>query len=186
MALASYALVDWPTVQNRFNLDASRQEATEHLIEVASMRAKNYVGRILAAEDVTRDLDGNGQRIIDVGEYPINSVASVYVDGNRNFGSETEVTEYVIYKERFLYRAAAWPTGIANIRVSANVGYSQTKSDLEESIIQLVGYWIDSPAISWIGGEEGTEGGYQSQYTGAMDLPFQVVKIWSNYMRDPI
>jgi len=177
-------LTTWSTVQNRFTLDASRQSETEQLISVASVRAEHYTGRVLAAEDKTFTLDGTGTQKLIIGENPINSVASVYVDSKRNFTADTEVTDYVIRSELGqLWRDGAWPRGVANIQVTANVGFDTVPADLEESVIQLVGYWLDSPAINWIGGEEGTEGGYQSQYTGAMDIPFQVMKVWGYYRR---
>jgi len=177
-------LTTWTTVQNRFGLDSARQSETENLISVASTRAEHHCGRILAAQDVTRTPSGTGRGKLDIGEYPINSVASVYIDSDRAFGADTEVTDYVIFeKTGFLWRDAGWPKGVANIQVTANVGYTPTPADLEDAIVHLVGYWLDSPAISWIGGEDGTEGGYQSLYTGAMDIPFQVVKVWDFYRR---
>lgn len=177
-------LTTWSTVQNRFSLDASRQSETENLISVASLRAEHHTGRILAASDETWTLDGKGGHKLIIGEHPINSVASVYIDPDRNFGAGTEVTDYVVRSNLGqLWRDRGWPRGVANIEVTANVGYATVPADLEESIIQLVGYWLDAPAINWIGGEEGTEGGYQSQYTGAMDIPFQVMKVWDYYRR---
>lgn len=180
-------LTSWSTVQNRFGLDSEQEEETEHLISVASARAESHAGRILAATDVTWDLSGRGTRKLIVGEWPINSVDSVYIDSDRSFGSDTEVTDYVILSELGqLWRDKGWPRGVANIRVEANVGYDPVPADLEESIIQLVGYWLDAPTINWIGGEEGTEGGYQSQYTGVMDIPFQIAKIWMDYRKIPV
>jgi hypothetical protein len=137
--------------------------------------------------DKTFTLDGTGWRSLIINEWPINSVASVYIDSERNFGSETEVTDYVIRSNLGqLWRDRVWPRGVANIEVTANVGYDPVPADLEESAIQLVGYWLDAPAINWIGGEEGAEAGYQAQYTGAMDIPFQVAKIWHEYRKVPL
>lgn len=177
-------LTTWSAVQSRFSLDSGQQAETENLISVASSRAEHYTGRILAAQDQTFQLDGHGGRTLVLGEYPINSVASVYIDADRSFGADTEVTDYVVRSERgSLHRDKGWPRGYLNIEVTANVGFAAVPADLEESVIQLVGYWLDSPAINWIGGEEGTEGGYQSQYTGAMDIPFQVINVWAYYRK---
>jgi hypothetical protein len=175
-------LTTWSNVQTVLELDASVQAEAERLISVASRRCEDYCGRVLSAETVTRQLDGSGRRLLDVGDYPIRSVTSVHVDSDRAFGASTEVTDYIIRDAGYLYRDTPWPRGVANVRVVAEVGYQTVPADLEESIIQLVGYWIDTPRVSWLeGGAD--EGDYQARYTGVMDVPFPVRILWDNYRR---
>lgn len=130
-------------------------------------------------------LDGSGTSLLDLGQWPINSVTSVNVDRIRSFESDSAVTDYTIDSVRgVLWRSSVWPRGKANIKVVANVGYTDVPADLEESVIQLLGYWIESPQISFLNAQESAPtGGYQTNYVGVMDIPFQVRNIWDSYRR---
>lgn len=178
-------LTTWATVQTRLNLDASQQAETERYITVASVRAEQYTRRTLAAVDDTFLLDGTGRVALDLGQWPVNSVTSVHVDNTRAFTPDTEVTDYIIRSDiGHLVGATSWPRGIANVRVVANVGYTSVPADLEESVIQLVGYWLDSPQVSWLTPQAGGDTASMStNYVGVMDLPFQVRSIWDHYKR---
>lgn len=180
-------LTTWSVVQGRFSLDASEQTEIERLISLATARCERYTGRTLAAADVTLQLDGTGAQTLDLGEWPINSVESVHVDPDRMFGSDSEVTDYVVLSNRgHLYRDDYWTRGTYNVKVVANVGYSTVPDDLEESIVQLVGYWHQSASVMYLEGATGEPESWQNQYTGPMDIPFQVHKVWSEFRRIPL
>jgi hypothetical protein len=67
--------------------------------------------------------------------------------------------------------------------VVGNFGFETVPADLEESIIQLVGYWLDSPTVGWLSSGNLEDGGYQTRYIGAGDLPFQVRQVWDLYRK---
>lgn len=180
-------LTTWATVQTRFSLDASDETEIERLISLASVRAETVTNRVLGAADVTRYYDGNGRDLLDLREYPVNSVTSVHVDQDMDFEAEDAVTDYKVLTDLgMLYRSGGWTAGTQNIKVVANVGYSTVPEDLEESVIQLVGYWHQSTSVTYLEGDTGTPESYQNQYTGQMDIPFQVHRIWSEYRRERI
>lgn len=187
------------TVKNRLGLEATQQTETETLIAVASKRCEQHTKRILAARDLTLYLDGDYSQRLDLRQWPINSVTSVHVDSEMAFGAETEVTNYKVVADRgILFKIDRWPSGYANVKVVVNVGYSpatydsdgnvDTEStvptDLEESIIQLVSYWLESPGISWLSPQTGGDAAnLQTNYVGALDIPFQIRHIWDMYRR---
>lgn len=178
-------LTTWATVQTRLGLTTEQQSEAERYITVASARAEQYTRRVLAADDVNLLLDGSDRIVLDLKEWPINSVSSVKVDPTRQFSADSEVSDYTIRSDLgHLIGRSAWPRGVANIKVEANVGYATVPADLEESIIQLVGYWIDSPQVSWLSPQTGGDvPSVQTNYVGVMDLPFQVRNIWDGYTR---
>lgn len=130
-------------------------------------------------------LNGPGRIALDLREWPIQSVTSVHVDQKHQWGSASEVTDYITDSEKgWLLRTAYWPRGFANIRVVAEVGYSEIPVDLEESVVQLVGYWLESPGISWLSPQTGGDAAsLQTNYVGSLDLPFQIRNVWDHYKR---
>lgn len=176
-------LTTWATVQARLNLDAADQSATENLIAVASRRADQYVGRHLSARDWTYVLDSSGGVRLMIPDRPINSVTKVAIDRVRLFEASSDITDYYIEKDSgFLLRDARWPSGNSIIQVTGNFGFAEIPADLAESAIQLVAYWLDSPSIAYTTPQSPAEGGgYQANYVGVMDLPYQVRSIWDTY-----
>ena len=176
-------LTTWQTMQSRLSLDAADQSAVENLIAVASRRADQYVGRHLSARAHTYVLSGTGGRRLLIPDRPINSVTTVAIDRARLFAPESEITDYFIEKDSgFLLRDARWPSGESIIQVVGNFGFTEIPADLAESAIQLVAYWLDSPSIAYTTPQSPAEGGgYQANYVGVMDLPYQVRSIWDTY-----
>lgn len=174
-------LTTWEIVQARLDLAADQEALTLHYIDVASVRANEHTGRELEARDVTVALDGTGTSMLFLPQYPVNSIASVKIDSSRAF-TGAAVTNYYTDEDGILIRDCGWPHGRRNVQVVGNFGYETVPSDLEESIIQLVSYWLDSPNISFLNAQEGaSSGGYQTNYVGVMDVPFQIRHVWDQY-----
>lgn len=183
MALTADALTTWETVQVRLDLADEQQADAEALINLASKRANQYTHRRLRARDRTVTLSGRGEALLRLPDYPINDITAVYIDGSREFDAQTEVDDYVRDDESgTLWRDAGWTRGGRNIRIVANLGYDEIPVDLEESVVQLVAYWLDSPRIAYLNPQEpAAGGGYHANYVGVMDLPYQVRSIWDMY-----
>lgn len=177
------ALTTWANVQARLGLGPEQQASAEHYINVASERANLYTGRLLAARNSTHFLSAPPGRDLLVPQWPINSIASVHHDASRRFEPGHEITDYVIDVENSaLWRRGGWPQGEKAIRVVGNFGYALVPADLEESIVQLVAYWLDSPRVAYLNPQEpAAGGGYHANYVGALDLPYQVRAIWDCY-----
>ncbi len=134
-------LVTWSTVKARLGLDDSEQTNVEALISVASAAADRYTDRNLAAADYTLLLDGSGSKRLLLPDWPINTVAAVYVDTNRKYGVGSEVTDYVTYTHGMLYRAGGWPEQPQAVKIECNLGYSTVPADLENAVVELVAYY---------------------------------------------
>lgn len=177
-------LTTWATVRDRLSLDEADQSATENLIAVASRRADAYTGRNLKAADRAVVMSGIGSPVLMLADRPVVSISSINVDSTRQFLAGTEVTNYYIDEERgvIIRNGGIWPQGSHNIKVTGRFGYEEIPTDLEESIIQLVAYWLDSPSIAYVTPQQpAAQGGYQANYVGAMDLPYQVRNCWDYY-----
>ena len=185
MALSADALVTWLGTKARLDLDDAQQATVETLIDVASVRANAHTRRSLAARDDTVHVDGTGTDTLPLPSYPINSVDSVFVDQYRDFGADSEITDYLVDVDS-LWRWCKWRKGTKNIKVVGNFGYATTPNDLMESIYQLVNYWLESPNVGWLETGSAEAGGYQTRYVGVLDVPFQIRNVWDAYRRVPV
>ncbi|ADK81607.1 hypothetical protein [Sediminispirochaeta smaragdinae] len=177
-------LTTWEAVKKRLDLEESQENEAESLIAVASRRAETYTSRKLSADDHVVILSGTGSRTLQLPQYPILSVTGVWFDTYGVFDTGTELTEYTRDDETGrLFRRSCWVRGFRNIKVSYRAGYEEGSipEDLEESVIQLVGYWLGSQGISWLDKGNALSGEYQTMYVGVMDLPFQVRNVWDAY-----
>jgi hypothetical protein len=97
-------------------LAGTQKAETEHLVSVATRRAEQHTKRTLAADDRTFYLNGDNSQRLDLRQWPVNSVASVHVDPEMDFGAGTAVTDYKIVSERgVLFRMGRWASGYANV-----------------------------------------------------------------------
>lgn len=178
-------LTTWTTVQNRLELDSSVQEKAEKLIALASTRADRHTRRTLGATDHVDILSGTGGLTLQLKNYPVQSITDVRADSSDVFGEDSILTEYTADNAvGQLYRRSGWPEGWRNIRVEYRAGYEieSIPEDLEESIVQLVGYWLNSPSIAFMTPQEdAVSGGYQTNYVGVLDVPYVIRIIWDGY-----
>ncbi|ADK81113.1 head-tail connector protein [Sediminispirochaeta smaragdinae] len=176
-------LTSWQAVKARLDLEDNQEDKATGLIAVASRRAERYTGRLLAGRDGTLVMDGRASDHLVLPQYPINRIESVKVDPYRVFDGEPVTDYFADLGAGILIRTAPhlWPLGVKNIQVTGNFGYGAIPEDLEESVIQLVGYWLGSQGISWLGKGDAASGEYQTMYVGVMDLPFQVRNVWDSY-----
>lgn len=180
----STAITTWSHVQSRLELDAADETKATELIDIASARAEKYIGRVIAATDIIKYFDGTSRKLLQINQWPINTVSNVYIDSGMDFATESEVTDYKILSDRgVLFRSSGWGFETQSVKVVANVGYITVPDDLLESIVQLVGYWLNSPTMGWLSTGEAQSGGYQTQYVGVMDIPFQIRNLWDEYRR---
>jgi hypothetical protein len=140
MALTDDALVTWAETQDYLGLEDSDQDRAETLINMASGIANRYTGRKLAARDYSGvQLDGSGRKRLCLPEYPVNSVASLYVDPDRDFGADTEVTDYELYSEAgIIYRVAGFERCALCVKITYNAGFATVPWDLRQAVMDIV------------------------------------------------
>jgi hypothetical protein len=134
-------LVTWNTVKTRLGLSDSEQINVESLISVASAAADRFTNRNLAAATYTLLIDGSGSKKLLLPDWPINSVSAVYVNSDREYTDESEVTDFVIYPYGMLWRDVVWPEAPQAVKIECNLGFSIVPADLENAVIELVAYY---------------------------------------------
>lgn len=187
--LASTALVSWELAQEILGLDDDQQRMCERMINAASKSANRISGRILAATDYTKYLDGNGKEFLLLPEYPVNSVTELNVDTARDFGSSTEVAsdEYLLYEDTGEVRllGATFPCYPQAVKVVFNAGYATLPDDLEMAVIEVVAY-----NLKRIGGhgniigvkEISADGSVNTSYE--LTIPVNAQGVFESYRRE--
>ncbi|MFW5777389.1 MAG: hypothetical protein ACOCZB_08910 [Spirochaetota bacterium] len=146
MALASNALIDISYVSRMLHsVDVGDDDFAEELINQASSIAEGLARRQLIAREVTEVLDGSGRTRLLLREYPVQAVASVHIDADRGFGSDTEVSDYYVESgPGILHRDAGFGRVAQSVRVVYTGGpfasLDDVDSDLQEAVVELVSW----------------------------------------------
>jgi hypothetical protein len=151
------------------------------LINGASRLANNYARRHLAARDYTETYDGTGVERLILREFPINSVSSVRIDGDRNFGADTEVTDYIVYEEEGeLWRTAGvWPDYRKGIQVQYNAGLDPVPEDLKIAVLEVVAFNWKRFQSKAIGARSQTAEGVTTDYE--ITVPTNAQRVFESY-----
>lgn len=167
--------------------DTSQDTFLEQLVNRSYKILEIYCGRKMKAADYTEYLDGPDDESRDtllLDQFPINSVASLYDDLDRAFGSETLVaaTDYVIYKERGIVKLfrneSAFQKGIQNIKITYNAGYATIPGDLEDACIQMVEFMFNRARTS---GFDAASLGGKSETYDKDEIPAAVKRTLRHY-----
>ena len=112
------------------------------LIKSATQTILNYISRDdIPADDYTETRSGNGsgQKRIQVVNTPINSVASVTIDGvaipaSTDFGSPG----YIYDKESIVLAGYEFAKGLDNVVIAYNGGFASIPDDIAQVCVELV------------------------------------------------
>jgi len=141
--LSPYALTTWARVREaQVHLKDSDQLFVERLINAATELGEAIAGRRFKARSYQRDLDGMGRDRLILPDLPVLSVAHVYMDALGLFGSETEITDTVLYGEAGILarRAGLFPGGLQNVRVQYTAGMDPVDERLQFAAIEVVAW----------------------------------------------
>jgi uncharacterized phiE125 gp8 family phage protein len=188
MALDENALITWSKLKSLFGITSDGEQGHyEDLINAASAVANRYTGRRLASRQYTEQLDGLGDNLLMLPEYPIQSVDSVYVDPQRNFAVDTEITDYLLYEDfGGLWHDGGFPAGRKNVKITYTAGFPSdgVPEDLQSAVAEIVA-WMDSRMNeSGVGvGIRRVEGpgGGQTEYE--MTIPLAAQRKLDHYVR---
>lgn len=104
----------------------------EDLIDSVSWQFNSFCNRKIKARDITGYYDGDGSDTLVTPEYPINSITHIYVDTDRDFTSDTEVTDYVYNDNgRIVLTDDSFTTTEQANKIEYNAGYSTIPYDLQ-------------------------------------------------------
>lgn len=155
MALSTTALITVDTAQGWLPGLPSADVDVERLIESASRVANTYAQRHLAATDYTERRSGDGGVELLLRQYPVQSITSIHVDGDREFGDDTELTDYEYDEDSgIVYYYDGWPEGVRNIKIVYRAGYevATMPQDLVSATIEVIA-WMQRRIT---GGQVGT------------------------------
>lgn len=116
----------------------------EMFINAASAEIETYCDRKFVSQTETEYLHGRNQNMVIPKQWPITAITGLWVDGERQFGSGTEIsnTEYFIEDDdtSILY-TRRFPHGYRNIKLTYTYGYTSIPSNLELACLWLVEWY---------------------------------------------
>jgi uncharacterized phiE125 gp8 family phage protein len=127
------------------SLVTTDDDIVSYFINAASDELERQCDRKLKAQSITEVQHGRGQNIIQLREFPVNSITSLRLDRDGVFTDPSTLipaTSYAIadHGNCLLYKHATFPKGYNNIQVVYNAGYSTLPSDIEHACLWLV-FW---------------------------------------------
>lgn len=100
------------------------------LIHDVSAWVQTYLSRNLVSEDYVEYYSGDDSIDLQLRNYPLTNLDSVYVDANRDFASDSLIdsSDLIQKKSKGILQAfnlfGNWPAGQSNIKVSYTAGYT--------------------------------------------------------------
>jgi hypothetical protein len=148
MATGEYALASWADIAAEFGYLADEQAKVERLIDIATARMEMEAKHKILARDFTAVIvDGSGRDILILPQYPVNSVASLYIDSSRVFDTATLIapTEYKIDRDSGMIRlySGTFPVGYGVINITYNAGYND-EHEYYPAIVDACQVYVDA------------------------------------------
>lgn len=114
--------------------DTSKDSWVETLINASSDLIERTCGRSFKSASRTNILDGHGTNEVVLPHYPVSSVTSVKIDGERVFGADTAlaVTEFEVSETGILrLHEQRFPEGSKVVKVEYTAGFTAIPADLQ-------------------------------------------------------
>lgn len=128
-------------LRDMFKIEIDKDDhVLNHWLLAAQEEAESICDTVLEAADITEYHDGLGDSLIQTRNIPLNSVAKLYDDPARVFGSNTEIAT-----SDFVFRPSGEVTLIylrftiwkQNVKIVYNAGYAQIPYDLKKAVANL-------------------------------------------------
>jgi uncharacterized phiE125 gp8 family phage protein len=115
--------------------------AEDHLLSLLLTQASEWIAakadrKTLVAANVTEVRHGNGGAAIMLREYPVNSVASVTVDG-----VAVAATGWGVAGRMLMRSGGLFPRGSGNVTIVYNAGYQEIPAFLARAAVRLAAGW---------------------------------------------
>lgn len=187
------ALVTTTSMNSYLGITTSSTEESEvDLINnAASIVAARMCGRgldengysYLVATARTEYYDGDGTDTLLVRAYPISTVASVYVDTNRAYGTADLVSsdDYVWYAMTGTVKTdgALFSGGNKSIKITYTGGYSDAPWDLQQAVKELTQFWYKRNTDKRVGVNSVSVGDKNISYEA--DVPKAIASVFARY-----
>lgn len=132
------ALISWALAKEMLAYDNDQQNFIERIINAVSRRGNMKSDRLLKTRSYIKILDGTGTDTLILPQYPINIITHLYLDAERVFGSETEITdtEYGLYEDsgKIQLYEQTFPDEIKSVKSEFNAGFGYGSEDIPEDL----------------------------------------------------
>lgn len=156
-------LVTFANAKSYLGLVDSQSTLAGLLITAVSKRVIALTRRKIYAADYTEYIDGHGDDIIILKQYPVNSITNIYLDSGRTFAaaSALETTDYYLNSDEGIIQLYSKTTarGSKTIKVAYNAGYSTIPEDLQQAVFEALDWNMKRFEGSSIGTEMQSAGG---------------------------
>lgn len=155
------------------------------LIEYVSSVIDNYCGYVLGTSNYTKRFDGTGTSSLDLGIFPVNSVASVTaVDSS---GDTTDYTADIEILDNGTLQfkssvGGTFASGTSNIYITFNAGYVAIPADIAFAATYLVAINFNRISQDLIGISEQTATNLATKYD-TIELPVLVKRVLDRYRK---
>ena len=168
MTASPYDLTTVSTLQGYLTPSSDDTVLMQRLITAASKAIQSYVNRDIVALDYVESYDGNDGAVMLLPNYPINSVASVTIDGETIPVGDFKTRGYRFTQNQLILNGYRFCKGMGNVTVSYNAGYSTVPENIEQFCIGTVQYWMNDRKR---GGEVSQTMGGQTIAYSQKDMP---------------
>ena len=136
------AITTLEAVYEQLSVEGSTDDTLiQNLIDRYTDMFEKYCGvdSFLVA-DYTEYTDGNGSVHMFVKNNPVNSITQIAVDSDWVWGADTTATasDYRIVGDRYIAYKTGFASGLQNVKIQYNAGWSVIPEDLEQALLMEV------------------------------------------------
>ena len=175
-------LTSLATVKQWLNLTTTTDDALlTRLVSSASLFVENWLNQPITASDYTVTFDGWGGNRKTVAARPLNSVSAVTVNGMTIPAAVGPTASgYIFTASQIVLRGYAFTAGIGNCSATYNSGFVTTPKDVEQAVVELIGYRYKTRDRIGISGK--SMAGENISFD-AVDMSDSVRSVLRNYVR---
>ena len=119
--------------------DTTYDTLLENFIDGVSWQFNKYTDRLLKARDITEYTEGRNNLELKLEQWPVNSITSIFIDSEREYGSSTEITDYTFKEIGVIYSDSERFSAVPNaVKVIYNAGYSTIPYDLKTAALDQI------------------------------------------------
>jgi uncharacterized phiE125 gp8 family phage protein len=196
------ALTTMTKLKAHLKISADTDNALLAVLVIAAQKLiEKYCGCKFDAADYTEYYDGTGEQDLYLNNRPVNSVASLYIDLERAYGSDSLLvaeTDYTIYKNEGRVRILSLLTNVAYqnpgripvgekaVKVTYNAGYASIPEDLELAANEMAAFLYNSRGTS-SNKQSISVGGYSESFDkNPVSIPEHVRMLLDPYCRSTV
>lgn len=121
--------------------DSTDDTLLTRMITAFSATCQSYMNRDIYSKSYTETYDGVNSSKLFLQNYPVTAIASLSIDNvSIPLAANSTVTGYLFNKNTISLNGYSFTRGNQNISVTYTAGYATTPFDLEQAVLELIGY----------------------------------------------